>query len=61
MTYAATLAQVGRVAEAGSVCAELRRLRPDATTAIRHNLPLAQEASRAHVAEGLTKAGLPKA
>jgi len=60
MIYAATLAQVGRLTEAGSVCAELRNLRPDVTTAVLHNLPFAQELSRLQLAEGLTKAGLPE-
>lgn len=58
--YAATLAEVGRLAEARAVCAELKRIRPDVTVRILDNLPFAKQSDREHVARGLQKADVPK-
>jgi TolB-like protein len=57
--YAASLAQVGRAAEARTACADLRRTNPDMTVASLDPLPFAKASDRDHVANGLRKAGLP--
>ncbi len=56
--YAASLAKVGRVAEAQTVCADLLRARPDLTSASLKELPFAKPGDRDHVVGGLRKAGL---
>ena len=58
--HAATLAQVGQIAEAQAVCADLRRVRPDMTVTSLNVLPFAKVSDRDHVADGLRKAGLPE-
>jgi tetratricopeptide (TPR) repeat protein len=60
MIYVASLAQSGRVDEARMACAELLRSRPDLTVASLDALPFAKGSDRAHVGEGLRKAGLPE-
>ena len=57
--YAASLAQVGRVADARSACLDLQRAKPDMTVASLNALPFAKANDRDHVADGLRKAGLP--
>jgi len=57
--YSASLAQVGRAAEARTSCLELRRVKPDMTVTSLKDLPFAKASDREHVAEGLRKAGLP--
>jgi TolB-like protein len=59
MIYAASLAQSDQVDEARVACAELLRSKPDVTVASLDALPFAKGSDRAHVAEGLRKAGLP--
>jgi adenylate cyclase len=60
IVYAATLAQLGRAAEAHAACIELRRAKPDMTVASLNALPFAKASDREHVADGLRKAGLPE-
>jgi tetratricopeptide (TPR) repeat protein len=60
IVYAATLAQLGRIAEARAACADLRRAKPDMTMASLGALPFAKASDRDHVAEGLRKAGMPR-
>jgi adenylate cyclase len=60
MVYAAGLAGAGRLAEARTVVADLRRTRPDITLASLATLPFARAADREHLAQGLRKAGLPE-
>jgi TolB-like protein len=60
MIYVASLARSGRVAEAGLACAELRRAKPDLKLSSLESLPFAKDGDRAHVADGLRKAGLPE-
>jgi hypothetical protein len=59
MIYADSLAQSDQVDEARVACAELLRSKPDVTVASLDALPFAKGSDRAHVAEGLRKAGLP--
>lgn len=59
MVYAASLAQAGRLAEARTVVADLRRTRPDMTLASLASLPFARATDREHLASGLRRAGLP--
>jgi TolB-like protein len=56
--YAASLAQLGRAAEAGAACVDLRHAKPDMMVASLNVLPFAKTSDRDHVAEGLRKAGL---
>ena len=58
--YAASLAQVGRAADARTACVDLRRAKPDMTVASLSSLPFAKASDRDHVADGLRKAGLPE-
>lgn len=58
IVYAATLAQLGRTAEAQAACVELRRAKPDMTVTSVNALPFAKASDREHVADGLRKAGL---
>jgi adenylate cyclase len=58
MIYAATLAEVGQVAEAGAVRTELKVVRPGMTIVDLIDLPFAKQSDREHVARGLKKAGL---
>ena len=59
VVYAASLAQLGRAAEAQAACVDLRRAKPDMTVAALSRLPFAKETDRDHIADGLRKAGLP--
>jgi TolB-like protein/Flp pilus assembly protein TadD len=56
--YAATLAKAGRLAEARTVCAELKRIRPDMALRLLDDLPFAKQSDREHVAKGLQKADI---
>jgi adenylate cyclase len=58
--YAATLAQLGRAAEARAACLDLRRAKPDMTVASLKDLPFAKASDRDHVADGLRESGLPE-
>jgi adenylate cyclase len=60
IVYAASLAQVGKTAEAGRACIDLRGAKPDMTLASLKDLPFAKASDRDHVADGLRKAGLPE-
>jgi adenylate cyclase len=59
IVYAATLAQLGRVADARMGVVDLRRAKPDMTIAALGGLPFAKASDRSHLADGLRKAGLP--
>jgi TolB-like protein len=59
--YTASLAQVGRLAEARTACHDLRRAKPDMTVSALDALPFARASDRDHVADGLRKAGLADA
>lgn len=59
MMYTASLAQVGRAADAQLACIDLLRAKPDMTLASLDALPFAKNADRDRVADGLLKAGLP--
>jgi adenylate cyclase len=56
--YAASLAQVGRLAEARTAYFDLRRAKPDMAVASLSDLPFAKASDRDHVADGLRKAEL---
>jgi adenylate cyclase len=58
IVYAASLAQLGRMAEAQAVCADLRRAKLDMSVASLDVLPFARASDRDHVADGLRKAGI---
>jgi adenylate cyclase len=58
--YSATLAQIGRVTCAETVCADLLRMQPEFTLTSLKDLPFAKMTDRAHVADGLRKAGVPE-
>ena len=60
IVYAASLAQVGKTAEAGRACIHLRGAKPDMTLASLKDLPFAKASDRDHVADSLRKAGLPE-
>jgi adenylate cyclase len=56
--FAATLAQLGRLAEARAACADVLRVKPDMAIAALDVLPFAKASDRDHVADGLRKGGL---
>lgn len=58
MLLAATLSELGRLAEARAACADLMRLKPDLTVASLDVLPFARPGDRHHVATGLRKGGI---
>ena len=58
MIYAAALAAAGKEGEAHSICAALKRLRPEMTIGSLDDLPFAKPTDRAHVAAFLEKSGL---
>lgn len=58
MLLVATLAQLGRLAEARAACADLIRLKPDMAIAALDALPFGRSRDRDHVADGLRKGGL---
>jgi adenylate cyclase len=58
--YAASLAQAGRPAEARTARIDLQGAKPDMTVASLNSLPFAKASDRDRVADGLSKAGLPK-
>ena len=60
IVYAASLAQVGRLAEAKKTCVDLRGAKPDMTVVSLNGLPFAKASDRDYIADGLRKAGLPE-
>jgi TolB-like protein/Flp pilus assembly protein TadD len=58
--YSATLAQIGRVPDAQIACAGLLRLKRELTLTLLKGLPFAKITDRAHLADGLRKAGVPE-
>lgn len=60
MLYAASLAQIGRLAEARTIVTDMASARPGVTLASLATLPFARAEDRDHLGEGLRKAGLPE-
>jgi hypothetical protein len=54
------LAAAGNTSEACSICAELKRIRPEMTIRSLDDLPFAKPGDREHFATSLKKAGLNK-